>query len=426
MVLQELPTDLENFLVPLWRGADETARLCLPVVIVLPREHAPSESLLHAFERRLAATYSKDVQVRLRRRGRQSTLPPITSELESPPFGGGSGEESSDEDEHNLDEPPMPTLVRGEGDHPLHPPVYLIEGTNLHVNTLRRARVSYASRLLLLSGRADIEFPDGPVVLLTTLLESGLRTIQPALLSFLTSESYVPSRSVFMLGPVKAPASGAVGEVNFTHTFRERSSPDLLTVRRQRSTRLREPPARATSMRLRASPHLLEEETLQRAVTMPTPPAAAPEHPRFTPDEIESAAKTSLIAQSLGWRWTSRYAAGRLLDCHSWGTVLLTSAVKSSRLCDLAELVLVSGKSLVVHVEVPELGGQGPPTWARVCAHFALRGGVALGLFRSGGGAPLPYVYANPPLNCRVDRNSDIVFALMPCSAPPAFEPGRV
>ena len=419
VMLQEWVFDLESLLLPLWRGTLETTHKSLPVVLVLPRGQAPKEHRLHAFLRRLATVYDHDVHAR-ERRGEQSKLRAPHSPGGASPRSAGNNTSDSESDHGEGEEPPPEFHKRFTG--ATHPPVYFVEGALLHVNTLRRARVSYASRILLLSGSKSEE-ADGPTVLLTTLLESGLRSIRPAQLS-VSSESRVPSRSVFMLGPVKHTQTG--GGAYFFHA----ASPSKPAPPKSRMLTL----AKLTSLRLRAPAPRAPGGELDTVRSAPAAAAAAAAFMRPLSDGTAAnqqtdedtrvtAAATNDVSLLLGWRWASRFAAGQLLDC-KWCTVLLASSVQAPRLLDLCDHVLTSGNSQVVHCQVPDL----PPaerTWAHVVAHFAQHGSLALGLWRAGEGAPLPFAYANPPLGERVHPLTDVVFVLLPCTALPSFEPAE-
>lgn len=151
----------------------------------------------------------------------------------------------------------------------------------------------------------------------------------------------------------------------------------------------------------------------------------------------------------LGYKWSSRYAAGRLYPSSFAAGQLVAQAFFNPGLLKLADAFSQGDTLRIRHVDVPPLappvtaaagdapatggggsssssaaaadeceegGGGGGPTWVRVVFDFLLgQRLVPLGLYRDGRWrqAALPYVHTNPPLGARC-RPGDVVFVLEP------------
>jgi hypothetical protein len=157
---------------------------------------------------------------------------------------------------------------------------------------------------------------------------------------------------------------------------------------------------------------------------------------------VTAAAEEDRWRAVLGYKWSSRYAAGRLYPSSFAAGQLVAQAIFNPGLLKLADAFAQGDALRIRHADVPPLphaaaptaggrsssaavneheadGGSGSaagPTWVRVVFDFLLRQRlVPLGLYRDGRWrqAALPYVHTNPPLGARC-RPGDVVFVLEP------------
>ena len=118
-------------------------------------------------------------------------------------------------------------------------------------------------------------------------------------------------------------------------------------------------------------------------------------------------------------RWTSRYAAGRLVPT-SFLNALIVASLRNPSLLRLVSMFARGSELRLRHVQVPaELLSGGGALFAVAFLHMALRHRVVLlGVYRDARplAAPLPYVVTNLPMNARL-RQGDVLFVVVPVVA---------
>jgi len=189
--------------------------------------------------------------------------------------------------------------------------------------------------------------------------------------------------------------------------------------------RARAAPAAGTA---RAPPaDLASDEEDEEGEGLEASPDPDPEHEHDREHEAEAPPHGAEPAASgaHGWsgvteppqlRWSSRYAAGRLVPT-SFLNSLIVAALRNPSLLRLVSMFARGAELRLRHVQVPpELLAAGGARFASVFLHMALRHRViVVGVYRDARhrAAPLPYVVTNPPMCARI-RPGDVLFVVVP------------